>query len=322
MFYHFTLHNDLHWFPGAWVAVDLFFILSGFVISHSYWGSISNGMSLAQFIAARILRLAPLYFIGLAIGTAAAILALRSGQSLNLDASGIFSRFILALSFIPYLNGGPIFPLNDPSWSLFFEVFVNIIFFWHIRKWGSPSGIILVCAAAVAFLVGTLATGRTNPGWATGHFSLGFPRAIAEFFAGCLIYQTGIYRRTTSSGMVVTLTALTFLGFLIDKGKVGFISSLTIIPLTISFASSAKLTPRVRRVCIALGEISYPLYIIHYPVYFTAQATRAISQHDQVTQTLILAAASTIFSAALIGPDRRFRTFFSEWLEGVRRAKG
>jgi hypothetical protein len=50
MIYHYTLHNGLHWLGGAWVAVDLFFILSGFVIAHSYGNKILNGMGIQQFL--------------------------------------------------------------------------------------------------------------------------------------------------------------------------------------------------------------------------------------------------------------------------------
>ena len=57
--------DGLHLVRSAWVAVDLFFILSGFVIMHSYGDKIRNGLSFGDFAKARLIRLAPLYFAGL-----------------------------------------------------------------------------------------------------------------------------------------------------------------------------------------------------------------------------------------------------------------
>jgi peptidoglycan/LPS O-acetylase OafA/YrhL len=80
MVHHFTQHNGLHWLGGAWVAVDLFFILSGFVIAHSYGIKLLAGMPLRQFLLIRLNRLGPLYFFGLLIGLIAALLAMRAGE--------------------------------------------------------------------------------------------------------------------------------------------------------------------------------------------------------------------------------------------------
>src|SRR5476649_797527 len=80
MLHHYTQHTGWDWFGGAWVAVDLFFVLSGFVIAHSYSKKILNGISFRDFTSVRLVRLAPLYLLGLALGVCAVFLSMaKSG---------------------------------------------------------------------------------------------------------------------------------------------------------------------------------------------------------------------------------------------------
>jgi peptidoglycan/LPS O-acetylase OafA/YrhL len=76
MLHHYTQHTGWDWFGGAWVAVDLFFVLSGFVIAHSYSKKLLNGMSFREFAFVRLVRLAPLYLLGLALGVCAVLLSM------------------------------------------------------------------------------------------------------------------------------------------------------------------------------------------------------------------------------------------------------
>lgn len=121
------------WLPGAYLAVDLFFLLSGFVIAHAYDARLRTGLSPLVFLRRRLARLYPLYALSLLIS--ALVVLERIGR----EGIGAFSRLDLAASFVlsavllpvpPALSISPtqLFPLNGPAWSLFLEILVNLAF--------------------------------------------------------------------------------------------------------------------------------------------------------------------------------------------------
>lgn len=133
LLFHYTEHNDLNWFKAAPMAVDLFFILSGFVVMHGYGDRILQGMGLGHFLRQRLLRLWPLYMVGLVTGLIAIIL--RQGVGCGLMVSAALNSFMLpdfSHLFEGNSKGIELFPFNWPAWSLFFEVAVNIAFFAYV----------------------------------------------------------------------------------------------------------------------------------------------------------------------------------------------
>jgi peptidoglycan/LPS O-acetylase OafA/YrhL len=72
--FHFRatfLHYDNNVIGDGYLAVDLFFVLSGFVLAHAYEHRFARGMTTFEFMRARVIRLYPLYFVGLAIASMA-----------------------------------------------------------------------------------------------------------------------------------------------------------------------------------------------------------------------------------------------------------
>ena len=139
--------------PFMYLAVDMFFVLSGFVLAHAYDGKFADGMSVPSFLRARIARLYPVYLIGLVLGLVsvafANIHALSPGRALLSFFFGIF-----ALPSPPMGALGALFPLNGPFWSLFFEFWVaNLIFalFWRQLQGRLLWAMILGSASVLAF---------------------------------------------------------------------------------------------------------------------------------------------------------------------------
>ena len=129
--------------PGRYLAVDFFFVLSGFVLAHVYLTRLAEGrMSPGAFLRVRAIRFAPLYLAAFALGAALALLyALRGWHEHTLPhvaTSALFGVFMLPTP--PPLSIWPDapFPLNGPTWSLFFELAVNAVFALVALRWLTP----------------------------------------------------------------------------------------------------------------------------------------------------------------------------------------
>ena len=124
------------------IAVDFFFILSGFVVSYAYddrWGK----MSLGSFFKRRLIRLHPMLVMGALIGVAAfAFVGFEKWDASFASPLWVAGAFFLTIFMIPAVPGlpyevrgnGEMFPLNGPGWSLFFEYIGNILYALFIRR--------------------------------------------------------------------------------------------------------------------------------------------------------------------------------------------
>lgn len=125
--------------PSGYLAVDLFFILSGFVIAHAYDARFEAGLSARAFIIARAVRFWPLFALGTLIGGGWLILENIVAPPAVLSVNETLALSGLALVYLPRLSAGDLFPLNVPAWSLLFELAVNAafaVFFASTRtKW-------------------------------------------------------------------------------------------------------------------------------------------------------------------------------------------
>ncbi len=170
--------------PHGYLMVDLFFLLSGFVLSAGYGDRLAQGGAGGWFIGKRLVRLYPLAFLGLALGFAVALaLALLGRRSLEADAPAMFA---LGALFLPWLVGGLISPLNGPAWSLQLELWVNALYGACARVLTDRRLAVLAGAAAIVLAAVCVATGRFEGGFATT-IRAGRPdrRAIWSAGRGC-----------------------------------------------------------------------------------------------------------------------------------------
>ncbi|MGI4765427.1 MAG: acyltransferase family protein, partial [Janthinobacterium lividum] len=176
----------------GYLAVDLFFVLSGAVIAHAYEGRIfSRKLSVGSFVLTRIIRLWPLIALGTFIGACAE--TLRPGTDMSLHhvahvAMAMFQSFVLLPDFSNSFMEDAIFPLNGPTWSLFFEIVANLAFIpvmltrksWVLAIILSVLSLALLVVSAVS--VGGITEGPTHKG-----FTGGFARVFFSFSIGYLI---------------------------------------------------------------------------------------------------------------------------------------
>ena len=321
MFYHYTQHNGLNWLHGAWVAVDIFFILSGFVLMHSYGKKFLQGMTFRDFFISRIARLGPMYLVGLILGIVAAIMAYVSDTTESPPFYAIATTSTLNLFLLPYFNSqtwpfgdesiyGTVFPLNDPSWSLFFEMFVNIVFFYCLTQFKSINLKLLALGAGAIFVATTIYLHQVNPGATGKTFIYGFPRVTFEFFLGVIIYQFYNHYKLPPKFVIYSIFAVVALCFFSTLGAVALANSLIFAPILIAVFAKVVVHTTGENICKFLGDISYPLYVTHFPIYRILFESGFISNLDPVVETLLFSGISIGTAVVLVKIDTSIRNSF------------
>jgi peptidoglycan/LPS O-acetylase OafA/YrhL len=261
--------------PYAYLAVDFFFMLSGFVLAFAYQQRLLTNLNLREFLKIRVIRLYPLALFGLLLSFA--VLLAKDANS----HKAITSSAWLALSCGALLLPTPLeighgwetaFPLDPPMWSLFWEFAVNILYALVARKLNSRALTVLVTISAAAliaqdYFIGGIGGGNMWPGFYTG-----IARVLFPFFCGVLLFRLHKQIRIkpprgTSWLLGLALTALFLLQTPPLQNQVfEAVVVLLLFPAVIFVGASHEPSPRTRPALLTLGRISYPLYILHWPV--------------------------------------------------------
>lgn len=265
-------HSPQFWstlpFGYTYLAVDIFFVLSGFVIAHAYGQKLQNKkMSRWQFFKIRAVRLYPMYLVGLILGLIAYSMGAFSLDNWILLA--LITLFFLPTGFLP---GQTLFAFNLPAWSLFYELVVNALygFFHRFLSQKRLLLLLLVLGASLTFIA--LSKNKIDFGAIAGYKNIiiAFFRSSFGILLGIFIYHFQYQIKRTPNGLVlIFVTAL--IGLLIVPRLtaldplIDLLATFIIIPLGILALSKIQAN-KTGHLCSFLGKISYPLYAIHYPV--------------------------------------------------------
>ncbi|MDP3739854.1 MAG: acyltransferase [Hyphomonadaceae bacterium] len=265
------------WAPSGAVIVDLFFLLSGFVIAYSYEPKFAAGMRAGEFMIHRVVRLYPLYLLGTLLGFIG-LTVMAIGDADGGERSGQYVLQLIPQLFMlpaPQAFGSPdVYSLNVPAWTLFFELLVNLVYvlaYRWLRNVRVLAILVLLCAAGLAATVFTL--GRIDAGsdWAT--FWAGFGRASFGFFAGVLTFRLlGSPRQTkrpVSNWSFVILFAIPVACFFPASPElrpfVDLILAMILGMPLLWISQSVAPPPIFNRLFTIGGRISYAIYILHQP---------------------------------------------------------
>lgn len=291
-----TSHLDQRINHG-YLAVDFFFILSGFVIGYAYddrWGK----MSVLEFLKRRLIRLHPMVVLGAIIG---AVMFYTQGcevwdvMKISVGAL-LFATLINALMIPATISGevrgvGEMYPLNGPSWSLLFEYIGNILYALFIRRLSTRMLSLLVCVmgCGLAWYAIGGPLGDLCVGFSMDKINIvgGSLRLLFAFPAGlllCRIFKPVKVRGAFWIGSVaiIALASVPRLGGsegLWINGVYDTLCCLVVFPMLVYLAASGKTTDKISGVvCKFLGDISYPLYMVHYPFIYLYYAW--VKNHD------------------------------------------
>ena len=302
-------------FNHGHLGVDFFFMLSGFVISYAYddrWKTTSGGLSIGAFFKRRLIRLQPMVVMGALIGLVTYLI--QGGvrwDGTQMPIHWTMIAFLLAMFLIPAYPGAPydvrgngeMYPLNGPSWSLFFEYIGNILYALFIRKLSNKKLAALVGVTGIlwiAFVVFDISGyDMIGIGWTldTANFFGGLLRMLFPFSLGMLLARnfnkttrlqdnkttcrdvTPVASKIITNNIfwiaIIVMFVLFSMPYITKTGSISLngiyelACIILVFPFIVWFGAAGNITSKFStKVCKFLGDISYPLYIVHYPVMY------------------------------------------------------
>lgn len=268
LLYHFGQMTNLTVFPNGGLAVDFFFILSGFVISEAYGDKLGSSLSFRAFAARRVLRLYPMVIVGASLGLATIVLGLDTGlRNRTLSAAEETTAFVFGVLLLPH---SPFpdwtwtrWPINPPYWSLFFEVIINLVFALFGFRLSSKA---LTAVAAVSFAaLAAISLGDTPKFLLVGSGL----RTLLGFTIGVLLHRAhaaGMESKFQVPAVMPFALVVALLWGPTGENGVYSLLAVPVLAAVVAFCRSTAQGEAQEKVCTALGDLSYPLYAIHFPI--------------------------------------------------------
>lgn len=299
------LWHRREWFGGdgflghAYLAVDFFFMLSGFVIAHAYGERLTDGPARWAFLRDRVIRLHPLLIVGALIASVLLAYAIHSGTKPMpaLPALTFLSAFVPAPAM--WIAGGEAFPINNPEWSLFWELLANLLFALIATRLTDRRLIAIIATSALAMIYCSATSFGFKGGRIQAEILQGLPRVGLSFFIGVLLLR--LFRR----GWRVPLADVPGLPAAILVGSFALlpvwhpwsaaydpIMVILLYPTLLLWAAAA--TPAWPRVTALAGAISYPLYVLHLPFLQVISGVRQTVLHLPSTPGMVGGLASLV----------------------------
>lgn len=257
-----------------YLAVDFFFLLSGFVIAHAYDAQLRDGsLKATTFIRNRLIRLQPLVILAAVIPvtshTIAALSGIIEGPGSEIYKAGLFA--MLSIPYPAFGSGAAAFVLNVAQWSLLAEYCVNLLFVLLVPWLGRRLLLVLIAAGAAIIVAIALSTGSLDHGAFFADFELGLARTIFPFFLGVTLLR--LHRAGRLPVIPIpwpAQAALLLAPMLVPHTAFDPILELTavllVFPAIILAGRTDTLSTSSSRFMLWMGGISYPLYILHWPI--------------------------------------------------------
>lgn len=336
-------------FNHGYLAVDFFFILSGFVIGYAYDDRWSKGMTQWNFYKRRLIRLQPMVIMGSLIGAFWFFFGDAPFFSLVMETPWWKVLLITVLGCLMFptppsmdIRGWQeINSLNGAQWSLLWEYIGNILYAVLVRRL-SKIGLIIFVALAAFFTIdisfnidafGMLADRDAASYTMIGGFGLtpqqiyiGMGRLLFPFFGGLLLYRLGLriclkkYGFLWCSLAIASILVWPHIGGdtpNVLNGAYCAIAIILLFPMIVSAGAGSPLEgKKTIKVCKFLGAISFPLYITHYPMIYVQMkwaaehADAPLSTHIWVAVWIFIASIAVAY-ACLKVYDEPIR----EWLK-------
>ena len=329
MIYHYYWDLHLRCFKNPFLAVDFFFILSGFVIFHAYGEKLRNGLPASEYLARRVGRLYPMLAVGLIVGPPVLYMNTVSTPS-DYTRHDMVSTLASNFAMLPYITGKKLivnhdtsevqlFPSDNALWSISFEMLASLGFLLLLRL--RERQLRTFCMSWFGLLViSSFFHGFTDHSRlfnADGGFNSesilgGFPRLFYSFSAGMLIYGWRFNKTPRQlEKMKVSINPLLLYAALIGmlvfpsfvQGLYDLFAMAVLAPLLVWFGSISTCRDRLTTtISEFLGWLSFPLYCLHMPIRDALNAidgSVAFSSRFGISPQLATIAVSIILSIVI-----------------------
>lgn len=265
-------------YTNGQLAVDTFFVISGFVLSYVYAERVRSAAGFRFYVVKRIARLYPLHLVSLlATVGILGLLYLKTGVYGLLYQPNDAYHFALNLALLQFVGPQQNFSFNGPAWSISTEFWINMLF-GALLAWRGRFIVpiaLVVTVAASAFLLFVTQEWSVAPklgGW----FEPELVRTAADFFGGVLVHQA--WRRwgrvnfwgsvALCAGAAVTLAAMSVPHFTGLGAVIEMAAALGGGSLLVWGCAGSRWAHSIggSRVGTWLGDISYSVYMWHFPV--------------------------------------------------------
>jgi peptidoglycan/LPS O-acetylase OafA/YrhL len=293
--------NLLH---HAYLAVDFFFGLSGFVIGYAYddrWPR----MTTLQFFKLRLIRLHPLVVLGATMGLASYLLDPYGKHLQQTPIVSLLLAYLASILLVPSPTVqnriGETHTLNSPSWSLTQEYLANIGYALILRRLRTSVLAVIAALGGAVLLWQAIQRGSLDAGWGYSNFWMAPIRLTFPFVTGLWLYRMQDRLPRIKAGFLplsIALLAAFMVPVLPKLGTFSFnglydaLCVLLVFPAIIVAGAHSDAGIGLMGLCKTSGRLSYPLYMTHYPfmyVYANWVETAHPTQGAQREVALLLA---------------------------------
>lgn len=310
-------------FGRGYLFVDLFFMLSGFVLSLAWTSDFARGTSAQTLVRGRIRRLWPTM-------AAASLLAALIHYFLG-DVQHVGALLLLALLFVPFIGqSGPLYPLNGPQWSIVWELFANIMHILWLSRISLRGLWMIALIMGVGLCVATVITGTNSfgPDGDTGTLAItrvGWSYTIGIIFAQ--LYHRAALRRMIPwwlSLMLITIAVVILPLIPLPLAVGDIVMVIVVFPGLFWLTVTTQQPIRMVGALAKLGALSFPLYATHSAILvcFASLALPRALAAPLAIGTALLFSAIFIRASARLKRGLGRRSKHAKGITGISTAVG
>lgn len=304
------------------LAVDFFFVLSGFVVTHAYGARLMGPTSIGalRFIMVRAVRFWPMLLAAVALG--AALTFIR--DPFEYSAWRWLASLGLGLAFLPTPQSMSLsnilpFPFVGPAYTMFLELFANLVFALVAARLTNLRLALIILVSGVMLVFVSAHFGTVTVGWNYDQLWGGLPRVLFSFFVGVALYRTWRAHRIpalpTWLAFAVLLLALCTPALGAWFVPFELTMAIVVFPLLVLFSAGSRVEGVSERVMLRAGALSYGFYLLHGALngFFESTAPKvglSAAQLDVIMYVAVV--ASTI--ALTMALERWYEAPFRRWL--------
>ena len=314
--------------PHAYLAVDFFFALSGFVIGYAYddrWGR----MTVLGFFRIRLIRLHPLVVLGTVLGLLSYLFDPFAGGKQDATVAMLAQALVLGLLLLPAKplpnRWEDTHTLNGPAWTLLQEYIGNVAYALVLRRLTARGLLVFALLGAVGLFATGASLNTLDGGWGWSNFWMGPLRLWFPFVIGLWLYRArdslpqfrlGWLPLTIILAVAFCVPAFPEAGGIKWNGVYEAACVVVLFPLVVLAGAHSNAGLGTINLCKFSGRISYPIYITHFPFMYVWMNYMATGQATNLAKTIWAAA---LLAVAIVVAWLAFRFWDLPIREKLRR---